>query len=285
MGREGLLHERRAAIAAAGLKGARVPFTLAHPAAVLPLRGIAGLRAAPLIIGAMIPDLPYYVPSAAVHVLGRFPETHRFEGSYTTCLVLGYGLLVAVFLLRRPLTALLSVRARRLCLGALAPFSQRPLEWVLAPLAIVLGVWTHLLWDSFTHADGWMVHRVAALSAPVVIGPYTSTVCHVLQYLSSVFGLAVMAVWYSRLPAAAAAPAEARARHSSVGPVLLLVGAAGILIGSVQATEYFGHTRNVYRTANIFLTHSLAWFAALYLVAGIIVTLEQRHEGVADSRA
>jgi Domain of unknown function (DUF4184) len=259
-----------------------VPFTLAHPAAVLPLRGIGGLRAAPLIIGAMIPDLPYYVPAAAARVLAQFPETHRFEGSYTTCLVLGYALLVAVFLLRRPLTALLSVRARRLCLGALAPFSHRPREWLLAPLAIVLGIWTHLLWDSFTHMDGWMVHRVAALSAPVVIGPYTGTVCHVLQYLSSVFGLAVMAVWYWRLPAAAAAPAEEGAVRSSVGPVLLLLAAAAILIGSVQATEYFGRKHNVYGTANIFLTRSLAWFAALYLVAGIIVTLQHAHQRASD---
>jgi Domain of unknown function (DUF4184) len=262
-----------------------MPFTLAHPAAVLPLRGIAGLRTAPLIIGAMIPDLPYYVPSAADRALSQLPETHRFEGSFTTCLVLGYALLAAVFLLRRPLTALLSVRARRLCLGALAPFSRRPLEWLLAPLAILLGVWTHLFWDSFTHMDGWMVHRVAALSAPVVIGPYTGTVCHVLQYLSSVFGLAVMGVWYWRLPAAPAAPAEAGAIRSSVGPVLLLVGAAAILIGGVQATEYFERTSSVYRTANIFLTHSLAWFAALYLVAGIIVTLEEGHEGDPQPRA
>jgi hypothetical protein len=260
-----------------------MPFTLAHPAAVLPLRGIAGLRTAPLIIGAMIPDVPYYVPGAAGHVLNRFPETHSFVGSYTTCLVLGYAVFVAVFLLRRPLTALLSARARGLCLGALAPFSRRPLEWLLAPLAILLGIWTHLMWDSFTHSDGWTVHRVSALSAPVVIGPYAGTVYHVLQYLSSVFGMTVMVIWYWRLPAARVPAAAAGAIRSTVGPVLLLVGAAAILIGAVQATEYFGHAHNVYRTVTLFLTHSLAWFAGLYLVAGIIVTLEQGHAAAADT--
>jgi len=40
-----------------------VPFTLAHPAAILPLRGRHYLRTAPLIIGAMAPDLPYFLPS------------------------------------------------------------------------------------------------------------------------------------------------------------------------------------------------------------------------------
>jgi Domain of unknown function (DUF4184) len=260
-----------------------MPFTLAHPAAVLPLRGIRYLRTAPLIIGAMIPDLPYYVPWGAYHLLTQIPETHRFEGSFTTCLLLGYALLVAVFLLRRPLTALLSARARALCLGALAPFSRSPLEWLFAPLAIVLGVWTHLLWDSFTHTDGWMVHRVAVLSAPVTIGPYTGTVCHVLQYVSSVFGLAVMTVWYWRLPAPAEPPAGSRTLRPAVGPVLLLLAAAAILIGAVQATEYDRHAGNIYRDAHIFLTHGLSWFAALYLVAGIIVTLEQAHQRAADT--
>ena len=248
-----------------------MPFTLAHPAAILPLRGLRYLRTVPLIIGAMTPDLPYYVPV-------RFglirPETHSVTGSFTTCLVLGYAALGCVFLLRRPLTALLSVRARWLCLSALAPFSRRPLEWALAPVSIILGVWTHLLWDSFTHDEGWMVRRVAALSAEVSFLGYNGTVCHALQYLSSAFGLAAMAVWYWRLPAPSAAPAGPGAPRSPVGPLLMLVAVAAILIGGVQATQAFIHIPVIYRTVDIFLTRSLAWFAVLYLVAGTVVTLE-----------
>lgn len=248
-----------------------MPFTLAHPVAVVPLRGLKYLRTAPLVIGAMIPDLPYYLP-------GRFnylrPETHSFTGSFTTCLLLGYAALGAVYLLRRPLTALLSPRARWLCLAALAPFHRRPLEWALASVSIVLGVWTHLLWDSFTHENGWVVRRVAALSAPVSLGSYHVTVCHVLQYVSSAFGLAVLAVWYWRLPAPHATVAEPGAPRSPVGPALVLVVAAAILIGGVQATQAFTQAPVIYRTLVTFLTHSLAWFAVLYLVAGTVVTLE-----------
>ena len=180
-----------------------MPFTLAHPAAILPLRGLRYLRTVPLIIGAMTPDLPYFVP-ARFGLIG--PETHSVTGSFTTCLALGYAALACVFLLRRPLTALLSARARWLCLTALAPFSRRPLEWALASVSILLGVWTHLLWDSFTHNDGWVVRRVAVLSAPVTFGAYHLTVCHVLQYLSSAVGLAALALWYWRLPTPPAAP-------------------------------------------------------------------------------
>jgi hypothetical protein len=250
-----------------------MPFTLAHPAAVLPLRGRGSLRLAPLIIGAVTPDLPYYVPAR----LGRYGTwTHTFVGSFTICLVLGYLMLLAIYLLRRPLTALLSARARWLCLAALAPF-RSPLEWLLASVSIVIGVWTHLAWDSFTHLDGWMVHRVAILSAPVTFGSYSGTVCHVLQYLSSVLGLAALAWWYRRLPAPVAAPAGPGAARSAVGPVLLLAAAAAVLIGGVQATEAYTHDSSIYYTLNIFFTRSLAWFAVLYLVAGLVVTLEQQH--------
>lgn len=252
-----------------------MPFTLAHPAAILPVRGLRHLHTVPLIIGAMIPDLPYYLPAS----LARFAlDTHDFGGSFTECLLYGYAALAGVFVLRQPLTALLSARARALCLAAVAPFAGRPLEWAWAAPAIVLGVWTHLFWDSFTHLDGWIVRRVAALSAPVVIGSWSGPVCHVLQYLSSAVGLAVLAVWYWHLPAPVVAPTAAGGARSATGPVLMLVAAAAILIGGVQATEYFDHTELVYRTLAILLTRSLAWFALLYLVAGTIVTLEHAHE-------
>lgn len=258
-----------------------MPFTLAHPAAVLPLRHVRFLRTAPLIVGAVIPDLPYYLPAN----LGRFyyPLSHTLEGSLTSDVLFGYLALGSIFLLRQPLTALLSARARWLCLNALAPFSRRWREWALAAVAIVLGVWTHLLWDSFTHSDGWLVHRVDALSALVTIGPYTGPLCHVLQYLSSAFGLAVMAVWYWRLRTPAAPPAHPGAARSLVGPVLVLVAAAALLIGSVQATAFFTHNANIYRTLVILLTRSLAWFAALYLVAGTVVTLDHVHERMSGS--
>ena len=258
-----------------------MPFTLAHPAAVLPLRRARYLSTAPLIIGAMAPDMPYFLPAS----FGRFmPDTHEFEGSYSTCLVLGYVLLVGIFILRRPLTALLSPRARWLCLNALAPLRQHWSAWAFAGLGIIAGVWSHLLWDSFTHPDGWTVRRVAALSAPVTFGSYTEPLCHVLQYVSSVFGLLVMVIWYLRLSAPAAVPAEPGAPRSAARPILVLAVSAGLLIGGVQATAYFHRTHIIYKTINILLTHSLTWFAVLYLTAGIIITLEHKAEASAVSR-
>jgi len=250
-----------------------VPFTLAHPAAVLPLRGVRHLRTAPLIVGAVVPDLPYYLPGGIARYV---PVTHAFVHSLTIDLLMAYALLAALFLLQRPLTALLSPRARALCLRALAPF-RHPAAWALAAPAIVLGVWTHLLWDSFTHRDGWIVHRAAALNASLIVGPYNGTWYHALQYLSSVVGLCVLVLWYDRLPTPELRTGGGAAR-SAAGPVLLLVVTAAVLIGGVHAVEHFQHTHSVYRTLYAFLTGALTWFAALYLTAGIVLTLEHRAE-------
>ncbi len=247
-----------------------MPFTLAHPAAILPLRHLRYLRTAPLIVGAITPDLPDYIPMR--HAGYLLHETHRLRGSWSIDLPLGLALLIVLFQLRQPLTVLLPARSRGLCLRALEPYAHRPLEWLIAPVAILVGVWTHLLWDSFTHNDGWMVRRIDVLSRAVTIGPYTGQLCHVLQYLSSVAGLLIMAVWYSRLrsPPPLTRPA---ANHSTAGPVLLLAAAAAALIGGVQATQTYHVTEAIYQTLNVLLTHTLAWFAVLYLVAGTLAVL------------
>ncbi|MGH8267169.1 MAG: DUF4184 family protein [Steroidobacteraceae bacterium] len=252
-----------------------MPFTLAHPAAILPLRHVWRLRTAPLILGAVTPDLPYYVPSAvSAHLVH---DTHSLVGSIAVDLPLGLAGLACAFLLRGPLTVLLPARARWLCLNALAPFRGRLLEWALAPLAILVGVWTHLAWDSFTHLDGWAVRRITALSQTVTIGGYTGELCHILQYLSSVIGLAILAVWYSRLRAPAAARAGEATRRSSAGPALLLVVSAALLIGGVQAKVVYYHSDGaIYHTLDTLLTRSLAWFAVLYLFAGTVVALDHR---------
>ena len=110
---------------------------------------------------------------------------------------------------------------------------------MFAGLGIIAGIWSHLLWDSFTHPDGWTVRRVAALSAPVTFGSYTGPLCHVLQYLSSVVGLLVLVIWYWRLAAPAAVPAEPGAARSAARPLLVLVASAGVLIVGCRRRRTF----------------------------------------------
>lgn len=253
-----------------------MPFTLAHPAAVLPLRHVRYLRTAPLVIGALVPDAVYYLPDVLKEHLHRL-DTHSLVGAYSFDLPLGMALLVCAVLLREPLTVLLPARARWLCLNALEPLRRSALEWLLAPVAILIGICTHLLWDSFTHGDGWAVQHIALLGESITLGPYTGTVSHILQYLSSAVGLALVAFWYARLRTPVAAHAGEAARRARAGPGLLLVISAALLIGGVGAERYYAHSQGaIYRTLDELLTRGLAWFLLLDLAAGTIVALEQR---------
>jgi hypothetical protein len=257
-----------------------MPFTLAHPAAVLPLRRLRLMRMVPLIIGAMTPDVPYYLPSRIAEYI---PDaTHTALGTLTVDLPIGLSLLLFIWLLRAPLAAPLGPGPRAKCLTALERFGSRPLNWALAPLSILIGAWTHLAWDSFTHADGWLVGRVPALSAPVSFFSYTGELCHVLQYVSSVFGLVVLAIWFVLLPQPA--PAPANGERPVGGPALLAVLlAAAAVAGTLEtAVRLSWHLPAAYRLFYLLLTRTMAWFAALYTLAGIVIVYGRRRAAAAS---
>jgi hypothetical protein len=257
-----------------------MPFTLAHPAAVLPLRRLRLMRTVPLIIGAMTPDVPYYLPW---RIAKHLPDvTHTLLGTITLDLPIGLLLLLCVWLLRAPLVAPLGPRARARCAAAIERFGSRPLNWVLAPLSILVGAWTHLAWDSFTHADGWMVQRIPALSAPVSFFSYTGQLCHVLQYACSVFGLAVLAIWFFLLPVPA--PPPGYGERSPGGPALLaaIFVSAAAVGGFVTMVHLGWRLGPSYRLIYLLLTRTTAFFAALYLLAGVVILAARRRAAAAS---
>jgi hypothetical protein len=206
-----------------------MPFTLAHPAAVLPLRRCAGLSFSGLVVGAMTPDFGYYLLQPGLQL-----ETHSLAGSVETCLPVGLALSLLFLWLRLPLCRLLPQPHR----GALLPLAQR--RWrcsapALLGLAasVLLGVWSHLLWDSFTHLGYWGPRHLALLRRVVWRGGdgWTLPLSGLLQWLSSFLGLALLALAYRRWlqrqpPVTADAAAERRRRHRLLGLAALALLAA-----------------------------------------------------------
>jgi Domain of unknown function (DUF4184) len=135
-----------------------MPFPLAHPAAVLPLRRYCPryLNFAALVVGSLTPDLGYAF--GHLHV-DRF--SHQFlAGGIGFCLPVG-GALMAVFFPLRP------VLVRALPWGydkALLPLCAGPAGPPVAiGLSLVIGAWTHIFLDDLAHGDGWFVVHVPAL--------------------------------------------------------------------------------------------------------------------------
>ncbi|KRA39203.1 hypothetical protein ASD81_11825 [Nocardioides sp. Root614] len=126
--------------------------TLAHPAAVLPLRGL-GLPLSAMVIGSMAPDLPVFSQSWETYGF-----THSLAGLVTVDLAI--TLLLLGFWDRWGRDALVDTAPSRVRDRLPARVRIGRTAWLLAPLAAVLGSATHVLWDAFTHAGRWGVQAV-----------------------------------------------------------------------------------------------------------------------------
>lgn len=197
-----------------------MPFTLAHPALVLPLRR-TGLPMTALVVGAMVPDVPRIVGQAEVKAW-----THSAAGVVTVDLVLGLAVLALWHWFYRPPVVDLAPDPWRDRMPERSPTGAQ--AWALSVPALVVGAATHVVWDSFTHEDGWGVRRVGLLQDVYAGHPGYSWA----QYGTSVVGLLAVGVAavvaLDRLPPGPPKPAPAVTRWA---PGLVLVAAVTLGLG------------------------------------------------------
>lgn len=210
-----------------------MPFTLAHPAAVLPLAR-SRLPFPALVVGAMAPDLEYMLRLDTQSAI-----SHTLPGLFIFCVPAGLVVLCLYARLpKAPLLALLPHVLRSRFARTTNATRSGPPGLAVTLCALLVGAATHLLWDAFTHADGWAVAHLPFLRWPVLETPLGSPrVYRVLQHASSLAGLAVIAyaAWRT-CPApsrrestdAPAAPAGVRWH----GPALLAAAALLALLGA-----------------------------------------------------
>ncbi|MFT5495916.1 MAG: hypothetical protein ACI9TH_001313 [Kiritimatiellia bacterium] len=174
-----------------------MPFTLAHPAAILPLLKPFGrwLDVRALIIGSIAPDLSYFILPDMAH-----EWTHSWLGLIGFCLPAG----LAAYALYRYLLEDFTIRhfpqrfrARLSCIQGT--------RWRLVPASILLGSFTHILWDSLTH-PGPLMDKLPALQRSYgSIGGYDILGYKILQHGSTLLGVLVLAAvilcWYRQAPA------------------------------------------------------------------------------------
>jgi Domain of unknown function (DUF4184) len=167
-----------------------MPFPLAHPAAVLPLRRYCPRRLnfPALVIGSLCPDIGYAF--GRLHV-DRF--SHRFIGSFGFCLPVGLFLLLIFYRVRWPLVQQLPGRQRRV----FEPFCLRPAGpfWIIV-VSLLLGAWTHILLDSLTHDHGWLVEHLPVLQTNVAIGSGHFHLCDLLYAACTFAGAIYVALAY-----------------------------------------------------------------------------------------
>ncbi|MGW5717979.1 DUF4184 family protein [Amycolatopsis sp. NPDC003865] len=202
-----------------------MPFTLSHPAAVLPLARRPLVPSA-LVAGSVAPDVFWFVP--------RLPgvgltKTHEFASVLWLDPLIALVLL-AVFhvLLKRPLLAL---APRPLAERLPRDFTWRRPGWTA--LSLIIGAATHVGWDAFTHESG----GPSFLKIPLVTGV---DVGRLSQLVSTIAGAAVLAWWLIRwYRTAPARPVQPGTRHRKGVSALLAAGAlTGVL---AQVLPFLAH--------------------------------------------
>ncbi|GAA4000395.1 DUF4184 family protein [Hymenobacter fastidiosus] len=183
-----------------------MPFTLAHPALILPLLRPCrrGLSATGLVLGSMAPDFEYFLRLRPDGIYG-----HTLAGIFWLDLPL-VVLFTALFhsLVKQPLVASLPALLRR----RLAPLTRQAWPMRRACSGPVLlggfaGILSHLSWDAFTHDDGLVVLHWPALQQPLALLHGTFPVYTWLQLGSTVAGLLAILTYLGALP-----------RYSAAGP-------------------------------------------------------------------
>ncbi len=162
-----------------------MPFTFSHPAIVLPLKKHLGkwVSLSGLIIGSLTPDFEYFI---RMKINSNY--SHTVIGCFWLNVPLGI-LLCFIFhdIIKKPLIENLPIfiQKRTLELKELNWDVYFKKKWFVVCCSILIGAFSHILWDSFTHENSFFTNYLKLdkkiLSTNI---PYFK----VLQHLSTLIG-------------------------------------------------------------------------------------------------
>jgi hypothetical protein len=169
-----------------------MPFTFSHPAASAPLARY-GFNLSALIIGSLAPDFLYFFL-----IIPDYKYGHTLPGVFLFCFPAGLAALWLFHaIVKRPLASLLPVGMQKRLYPYLGDFTfGPPRRFLQISASLMAGTLTHLVWDSFTHQDAWLVQQVPFLSKNILtlmgspVKLYT-----ILQYGSSLLGALLLGWW------------------------------------------------------------------------------------------
>ena len=172
-----------------------MPFTFSHPAIILPLNYLPKkwISLTGLIIGSLTPDFEYFI---RMKIESNY--SHTFWGIFWFDLPLGI-LMTFVFHnivkhdLIKNLPKKLNERFR-------AKAEENWNKYFARNWKIVIGILSHIFWDSFTHQSGIFVKVFSKLLKPIEILGKPIKIFKILQHLSTIIGGFVIAFTIYKLP-------------------------------------------------------------------------------------
>lgn len=208
-----------------------MPFTFSHPAVVLPIYNARRhyLSLTGLVVGSMTPDFEYFL-----RLRVRSDYSHTLGGILWFDLPLA---LIACFLfhsvIRRPLIVNMPVILRRrfgkyIGLDAQSIFVNR---MGVVILSCLVGIISHVVWDSFTHRTGLAVSSIPFLQNSIRLNGWSLPVFKIIQHLSTLIGSVVILYYVAILPVS---------DTTFVKPSFFFWFATALVLALVVILRYFG---------------------------------------------
>ncbi|RYE24491.1 MAG: DUF4184 family protein [Sphingobacteriales bacterium] len=159
-----------------------MPFTFAHPAIILPLTRTKYTSASALIIGSLTPDFECFIRMKAKSFYSHTSAgILYFDLPIAIVVFLSWNLLIKKTIIPN-LPAALQKRISN------TPYKS-PYNWPIIVVSLIIGICSHILWDSFTHTDGYFVKNMPLLSTQYHF-IWTDKLYYWLRNVSSLLGIA-----------------------------------------------------------------------------------------------
>ena len=170
-----------------------MPFTFAHPAIILPLAYLPKrwFSLTGLVIGSMTPDFEYFIRMNIKSIY-----SHTIWGVFWFDLPLGIVLCfvfhtIVKYALYENLPLFLKSRFSSFADFDFSTYFKK--NYLIVTLSILIGAFSHIFWDSFTHETGFFVALFPTLSENVdVLGNQIPTY-KIMQHLSTIIGGLIIA--------------------------------------------------------------------------------------------
>jgi hypothetical protein len=175
-----------------------MPFTFCHPAIILPFSKYKKLSTSALIIGSTAPDFEYFIRMDLIRT-----HSHDFW---------------AMFYFNLPLTIILYIIFQKIVKTPLInhlptplfqrfqPYKQEQINLpslkniFLITTSALIGIFSHLLWDSFTHQSGFFENHFSFQLHHFHLLGNEYVVFRFLQFWSSIFGGIYIIYFVYKLP-------------------------------------------------------------------------------------
>jgi len=213
----------------------------------------------------MAPDFPYIIGNVWYRDLG-----HQFPGLLEFTLPAS---LIALWIfhnvIKRPVIQLLPAGMQERLRPQRAHFDFLPASRFLAIVgSAALGILSHIVWDSFTHANSWPWRHSAFLQSRIQlpIVNHRLPMFAVLQYGSTVVGILALVVWVllwyrrSPIPVERIVKKRPQSRFGLAVAMFAIAGAAG----AIRALVLIGMPGTVARADGFFLVYAVTSLAVAF---------------------